>query len=135
MCYLGKAHKSGFLPVLRLHQLFWLHHGILDLKMPTYSDLQNKLKYLKDAMLRSVDFTKPYQNIFSQVEFIDLQIKRVSSLSDEAKRELRFGYLMSIVQMPKYLYDDMNWRDYPEVDSLINDSINIAKNLIETEKL
>lgn len=103
--------------------------------MPTYSDLQNKLKYLKDAMLRSVDFTKPYQNILSQVEFIDLQIKRVSSLSDEAKRELRFGYLMSIVQMPKYLYDNMNWRDYPEVDSLINDSINIAKNLIETEKL
>jgi hypothetical protein len=103
--------------------------------MSQYPELVLKLTALKAAMLRTVDFTKPYAPLLAEIKYIENEITRISSLQKNASKELHFGLVMSIVQMPRYLYDDVDWHQHPEVDTLIHETTELARNIIDTENL
>jgi hypothetical protein len=103
--------------------------------MSQYPELVKKLIDLKAAMLRAVDFTKPYRPILSEVEYIDILCKNILSITNDTGKEMRFGKIGQVSKMARYLYDDIDWHKYPEVDALINDAITLAREIIRVGNL
>ncbi len=103
--------------------------------MIAYPEILAKLASIKQKMLNTVDFTKPYETIMNCVEYIGILEKNLSDVDGSADRQKRYGNLMRIVQMSRGLYDSVNWHKFPDIDQEILDTMNAANAIIDAEKL
>ena len=76
--------------------------------VPPYEILIQRLKTIKQLILKTIDSAKPYGVAMSCVEYLDLLINRIETIriqndfSDQRSRSLRFSALWDVVQMARF---------------------------------
>ena len=105
--------------------------------VPPYEILIQRLKTIKQLILKTIDSAKPYGVAMSCVEYLDLLINRIETIriqndfSDQRSRSLRFSALWDVVQMARPLCDAADWSNHPAVRDMINSTSDYAYRMVE----